>query len=752
GDWKQLCPVVKNVPRELAQAATVNASVKSSSLYRQFHKLPLTQNMRVKKGQQEWAEYIARVGNGKTNIVGTSEMEVDPDLLVPSEGELIEFTFPQKLLDAPFANTAALLEAAILAPKLDTVRRLNDRIRLLLPGTDIVCASTDTPMSEDPLTMLDVHYAARNVEHLNRRTEEGMPPHLLTFRPGMVLVLMRNIDQYMGLCNGTRLHLIGKFGENLKCTVLSGPMAKAGGYTLIPRVRFEYGRKSDETNIDRFVRIQYPVIPAFAMTINKAQGQTLQRVGLHLGTQVFSHGQVYTGFSRVTSREGIKIFNDRPKRPNFIINRVYEELLDAESARTPPPIVPESQRIDRDQWPSVPGLDTTPPASWTRGVNEVDGLDFSVHSDDPDVADDATAVGNDNAEFTEGRAPDIVAYQQRDTDHDLDWTGVEFGFDEPADTQPPNRNVFNLLFPAGEQIDTAAWDFEPKVPYKITLIKADITKIEVDAVVNAANAQLRAGGGVCGAIFKAAGHAQLQHECDLYGGCQTGDAVITGAYGMKQVRNIIHAVGPVVLARNVTRANARDLGTCYTRSLDLAKEHGLRSIAFPCISTAIFGYPIDDATPVALMSVQYWLSQRDNAESMDKVVFCVFSDADLNIYRALLLEYFDVYFDHELMDFVTRAVDDDRFSDDDHVSASRMTVVVDSVSFSRSSQNSCGNARPHTALPSARRTPVEELQRRSQPPKWPRELLDLDIDVLRRNVMQGRADMEVDEEERVDGM
>lgn len=100
-------------------------------------------------------------------------MEVDPDLLVPSEGELIEFTFPRKLLDAPFANTAALLEAAILAPKLDTVRRLNDRIRMLLPGTDIVCASTDTPMSEDPLTMLDVHYAARNVEHLNRRTEEG---------------------------------------------------------------------------------------------------------------------------------------------------------------------------------------------------------------------------------------------------------------------------------------------------------------------------------------------------------------------------------------------------------------------------------------------------------------------------------------------------------------------------------------------------------------------------------------------------
>ncbi|KAH7707938.1 MACRO domain-containing protein 1 [Aphelenchoides avenae] len=573
-----------------------------------------------------------------------------------------------------------------------------------------------------------------------------MPPHLLTFRPGMVLVLMRNIDQYMGLCNGTRLQLIGKVGENLKCTVLSGPMAKSGGYTLIPRVRFEYGRKSDETNIDRFVRIQYPVIPAFAMTINKAQGQTLQRVGLHLGTQVFSHGQVYTGFSRVTSREGLKIFNDRPKRPNFIINRVYEELLDAESAQTPPPMAPESQRIDRDRWPSVPGLGPTQPASWIRGVKILDGSEVSVRSEDTNVEDYASASDNDDAVFTEGRAPDIIAYDQRDAADDLDWTGVEFGFDEPAATEPPNRNAFNLLFPDGNQVDTAAWDMEPDVPCKITLIKADITTLPVDAVVNAANAQLRAGVGVCRAIFKAAGVAQLQQECDLYGGCQTGDAVLTGAYGVKQVRNIIHAVGPVVLARNVTEANRRDLGTCYTRSLDLAKAQGLRSIAFPCISTAIFGFPIDEATPIALTNVHYWLSQRDNADSMDQVVFCVFSDNDLRVYREVLPDYFDVYFDHELLGLVSTA--NARGYDDYRVSSSRMTVVVDSVSYSRSSHTTMANSRPWTAIPPAALTPVEELQRRSQPPKWPRELLDLDIDVLLRNVIQGRAEFDVDDEER----
>ena len=284
-----------------------------------------------------------------------------------------------------------------------------------------------------------------------------MPPHLLTFRPGMVLVLIRNIDQYMGLCNGTRLQLIGKMGENLKCTVLSGPMAKSGGFTLIPRVRFEYGRKSDDTNIDRFVRIQYPVIPAFAMTINKAQGQTLQRVGLHLGTQVFSHGQIYTGFSRVTSREGIRIFNDRPKRPNYIINRVYDKLLDKQSARTPSPTVLASQRIDREQWPAVPGLDPTQPSSWAQVMTGVQQAgDAALPGEMPKVTEKPNVDGNDDAVFTDGRMPQIIAYQ--DVADDFDWDGIEFDFDAPAETLPPNRNAFNHFFPDADQVDVPAWD------------------------------------------------------------------------------------------------------------------------------------------------------------------------------------------------------------------------------------------------------------------------------------------------------
>jgi hypothetical protein len=402
-----------------------------------------------------------------------------------------------------------------------------------------------------------------------------MPPHQLTLRAGMVLVLMRNIDQYMGLCNGTRLQLIGKCGENLKCTVLSGPMANIGGFTLIPRVRFEYGRKSDEKDINRFVRIQYPVIPAFAMTINKAQGQTLERVGLHLGTQVFSHGQVYTAFSRVTSRDGIRIYNDRPKRANFIVNRVYEELLDKRSARTPSPTVPADKRISRDQWSSIPGLGSTPPAAWTRGV---------------------PAAEQGDTDYNDGRAPDITDVLPHDGANDFDWACMEFDLDENDPSQPPDRNAFNHKFLAGEQVDIPAWDNDDTGEYiyceehtktlthlslahcKITLIKSDITKLHVDAIVNAANERLQEGSGVCGAIFRAAGPAKLKNECDLFGRCSTGDAVITAAYDIKNVRSIIHAVGPIVKGGRATVKHQRDLGACYTRSLDLAKAHGLRSI------------------------------------------------------------------------------------------------------------------------------------------------------------------------------
>jgi O-acetyl-ADP-ribose deacetylase (regulator of RNase III) len=130
----------------------------------------------------------------------------------------------------------------------------------------------------------------------------------------------------------------------------------------------------------------------------------------------------------------------------------------------------------------------------------------------------------------------------------------------------------------------------------LELVQGDITKQEVDAVANAANSGLRGGGGVDGAIHRAGGPG-IMEECRRIGGCPTGSAVITGAGNLK-AKHVIHTVGPVY--RGGRSGEAELLAGAYRKSLELAGEHGLRSIAFPSISTGVYGYPIDEAAPIAI--------------------------------------------------------------------------------------------------------------------------------------------------------
>ena len=132
----------------------------------------------------------------------------------------------------------------------------------------------------------------------------------------------------------------------------------------------------------------------------------------------------------------------------------------------------------------------------------------------------------------------------------------------------------------------------------IEIHKNDITKLNTDAVVNAANSGLQAGGGVCGAIFRAAGYEQLQDACDKIGHCRTGSAVITPAFNMKNNKYIIHAVGPCYFDGHSNEPE--QLYSCYQASLELAKEKRCRSIGFPLISSGIFGYPMEEAWRIAL--------------------------------------------------------------------------------------------------------------------------------------------------------
>jgi len=163
----------------------------------------------------------------------------------------------------------------------------------------------------------------------------------------------------------------------------------------------------------------------------------------------------------------------------------------------------------------------------------------------------------------------------------------------------------------------------------IRIIKGDITKVEVEAIVNAANSSLLGGGGVDGAIHKAAGLGLLE-ECKKLSGCKTSEAKLTRGYNLP-VKYVIHAVGPIYGKEGGKEAEL--LANCYKNCLELAKENEIRTIAFPAISTGAYGYPKEEAAKIAIQAVHEFCAK--NPDSFDEIIFALFDDGNYQIYQKL---------------------------------------------------------------------------------------------------------------------
>ena len=342
GDLKQILPVVKSGSR----AAIVAATMTSSDLWPRARVHYLTVNMRVHRLIQQNADpqttarltqhanWLLQTGKGQA-APGHGVIRVPDHMLCPTTNmhDLVREIFGDLQNDAAMRTPEELLQKAILAPKHEEVNRINDYITEILPGQAYVYYSADTVEDEEE----DDQNIQVMPEFLNALRPSGFPVHKLILKEGMIVILLRNLNAMQGLANGTRLYILQLTNRVIQARILGGSPQHNGRIVLIPRISLE--APAEAKLPFKMIRRQFPINPAFCMTINKAQGQTFAKVGIYLGTCVFTHGQLYVAVSRSGDPEGTKIMiahnrlpdiypEDEPDgRVRHTINEVYTEVL-----------------------------------------------------------------------------------------------------------------------------------------------------------------------------------------------------------------------------------------------------------------------------------------------------------------------------------------------------------------------------------------------------------------------------------------
>ncbi|XP_057455107.1 uncharacterized protein LOC130746488 isoform X2 [Lotus japonicus] len=331
GDFRQILPVIKKGSRHDIISATIN----SSDIWKHCQVLKLNKNMRLSSSSSsddlaettEFAKWILNIGDGCSdcNEYGEYDVTIPEELLIlESEDplrELINYTYPD--INNNMNNFKYFEERAILCPTLDAVHMVNEFVLSTIPGEETEYLSSDSSCPSDADSEIRSEWFT--TEFLNDIKCSGVPNHSLKLKAGVPIMLLRNIDQSSGLCNGTRL-IVNRLGKNvIAATVITG--TNVGDKVFIPRMSLV---PSDPEFPFKFERRQFPISLCFAMTINKSQGQSLSNVGLFLPKPVFTHGQLYVAVSRVKTKKGLKILSldEKGKMSKSTKNVVYNEVFD----------------------------------------------------------------------------------------------------------------------------------------------------------------------------------------------------------------------------------------------------------------------------------------------------------------------------------------------------------------------------------------------------------------------------------------
>ena len=320
GDFRQVLPVI----RHGNAGAVIDACMKRSNRWHLFNTVHLTENVRVKKqqGNPAYAEWLLRLGNGNVPVVeGTDDViELPPKMCEPCDVDAaVDFAFPHLALH--YHDASWIRDRAILAPHNATVQTLNDECLRRIPGEIVCLESANNAKFESEDDVLPP-------EFLSTLEAGNLPPHHLRVKNGAALILLRNINPAEGLCNGTRLILDETLPGNrvLRCRIASDDPKFNGKTVLIPRIKFV--QKETDWGY-AWVRRQFPVRLAYAITINKAQGQTLHRVAVWLEQPCFAHGQLYVASARCGDDKNVRFFVNPvlDDHPTSTYNVVYKEVL-----------------------------------------------------------------------------------------------------------------------------------------------------------------------------------------------------------------------------------------------------------------------------------------------------------------------------------------------------------------------------------------------------------------------------------------